>query len=52
MTAALQRAIPLGQILAPTVLDQIARMKEWPPDGAAGRAHELLAQMKRIFHEV
>jgi V/A-type H+-transporting ATPase subunit A len=49
MTAGLQQAKPLGQILIPTVLDQIARMKEWSPDTTAGRARELLAQMEIHF---
>jgi V/A-type H+-transporting ATPase subunit A len=46
MTADLRQAIPLEQILAPTILDQIARMREWPPDTAVRRAQELIAQIE------
>jgi V/A-type H+-transporting ATPase subunit A len=49
LTDALQRAVPLEQALAPVLLDQIARMKEWPPDVAPDRARELLAQIEGTF---
>lgn len=49
LTDALQRAVPLEQALAPALLDQIARMKEWSPETAADRARELLAQMETAF---
>ncbi|MBE7556049.1 MAG: V-type ATP synthase subunit A [Anaerolineales bacterium] len=49
ITDALQRAVPLEQALAPVLLDQIARMKEWPPETAAGRVGELLKQIEEFF---
>jgi V/A-type H+-transporting ATPase subunit A len=49
LTDALQRAVPLEQALAPALLDQIARMKEWPPEAVVGRAQELLAQIETTF---
>jgi V/A-type H+-transporting ATPase subunit A len=49
LTEALRRAIPLEQALAPALLDQIARMKEWPPETASGRAGELLKQIEEFF---
>jgi V/A-type H+-transporting ATPase subunit A len=47
LAEALHQGIPLEQALAPALLDQIARMKEWPPDAVAARARELLAQIGR-----
>jgi V/A-type H+-transporting ATPase subunit A len=47
LAEALHQGIPLEQALAPALLDQIARMKEWPPDAVADRARELLAQIGR-----
>jgi hypothetical protein len=32
-------------VLGSTVLEQIARMKEWPPETTPNRAHELLAHL-------
>lgn len=49
MVGALHRATPLEHALAPALLDQIARMKEWQPDVAADRAHELLTQIETTF---
>jgi V/A-type H+-transporting ATPase subunit A len=49
MTAALRRGVPLEQLLAPTLLDPIARMHEWPAETAAGRASDLLAQVEKFF---
>jgi V/A-type H+-transporting ATPase subunit A len=49
LTDALQRAVPLEQALAPALLDQIARMKEWPPKTAVARAGELLKQIEKFF---
>jgi V/A-type H+-transporting ATPase subunit A len=48
VTGALQRAVPLQQLLTPTILDPIARMKEWPPDSAETRARELLGQIGEL----
>ncbi|GAB4432800.1 MAG: V-type ATP synthase subunit A [Anaerolineae bacterium] len=39
---ALRQGTPLEQVLAHPAVDQIGRMKEWPPDTAASRAQELL----------
>ena len=47
LAEALRQATPLEQALAPALLDQIARMKEWKPDVATNRARELLAQIGR-----
>jgi V/A-type H+-transporting ATPase subunit A len=52
MSDALQRAIPLERVLAPAVLDQMARMKEWPPEAAPIRARELLARIEDVFREM
>jgi len=49
LAEALHRAHPLEQVLAPVLLDQIARMKEWKPDAVADRAHELLTQIETTF---
>jgi V/A-type H+-transporting ATPase subunit A len=51
MTAALERAVPLEQIMVPAVLDQIGRMREWSSETVADCARELLAQMERFFKE-
>jgi V/A-type H+-transporting ATPase subunit A len=52
MTTALRRAVPLERALAPELLDQMARMREWPPDVAADGAHELLTQIETRFQEL
>lgn len=52
VTEALRRAIPLPQLLAPAILDSIARMKEWPPDTAEARARELLRQMEGMYEKL
>jgi V/A-type H+/Na+-transporting ATPase subunit A len=46
LVEALHQGNPLEQALAPTLLDPIARMKEWKPDAVADRACELLAQIE------
>lgn len=45
VSEALQRAVPLERVLGSAVLEQIARMKEWPPETTPNRAHELLAHL-------
>ncbi len=52
MAAALRRAVPLEQLLAPALLDPIARMREWSPETAANRAGELLAQIEEFLGEI
>lgn len=52
MAAALRRAVPLEQLLAPALLDPIARMREWPPEAAADRAGELLRQIEEFFGRI
>jgi V/A-type H+-transporting ATPase subunit A len=49
MAAALRRSLPLEQILVPTLLDPIARMKEWTPETAPEQARELLAQIEIVL---
>ncbi|NJN96843.1 MAG: hypothetical protein HC875_23425 [Anaerolineales bacterium] len=44
VSAAVRQGTPLEQVLAHPAVDQIARMKEWPPDKAAAQAGELLKQ--------
>ena len=52
MAEALQRAVPLQRVLVPAVLDQMARMKEWPPELVPDRARELLARIDDAFREM
>jgi V/A-type H+-transporting ATPase subunit A len=52
MTDALQRQVSLEQVLRPTVLDQIARMREWPPEAAPSCAHELISYIEAAFREM
>jgi len=52
MAEALQRAVPLERALVPAVLDQMARMKEWPPELVPGRARELLTRIDNAFREM
>ncbi len=52
MAEALQRAVPLERVLVPAVLDQMARMKEWPPELVPGRARELLTRIDDAFREM
>jgi V/A-type H+-transporting ATPase subunit A len=52
LAAALDRAVPLEQLLAPTVLDEIARMQEWPAEAAPDRARELLTRIETVFAEI
>lgn len=52
MAAALQRAVPLERILGAAVLDQIARMKAWPPEATPNRARELLAHMATVCRDL
>ena len=52
MAEALQRAVPLERALVPAVLDQMARMKEWPPGLVPGRARELLTRIDNAFREM
>jgi hypothetical protein len=49
LAEALHQGMPLEQALAPALLDQIARMKEWPPNVASNRARELLGQIEGAF---
>jgi V/A-type H+-transporting ATPase subunit A len=52
MADALQRAVRLEQALVPAVLDQMARMKEWPPEATPSRARDLLARIEDAFREM
>jgi V/A-type H+-transporting ATPase subunit A len=52
MADALQRAVRLEQALVPAVVDQMARMKEWPPEATPSRARELLARIEDAFREM
>ena len=52
MTDALQRQVPLEQILRPTVLDQIARMREWPSEEAPSCARELISHIEAAFRKM
>jgi V/A-type H+-transporting ATPase subunit A len=52
VTAALRRGVPLERALIPALLDQVARMWEWPPDAAASCARELLTQIETKFGEL
>ena len=52
LAAALHRAVPLERALAPDILDRLARLREWPPETAAGRAQELLKQIQTTFSEM
>jgi V/A-type H+-transporting ATPase subunit A len=49
--AALKRALPLEQVLALPVVDQIARMREWSPPTAPEEAGRLLAAIDAAFQE-
>ncbi len=49
MAAALQSGLPLERILLPELLEQVARMREWPVAGVAERARALLASVERAF---
>jgi len=52
VTEALQRAVPLARILDSAVLEQIARMKEWPPETTPGHASALLAHMAAVCRDL
>jgi V/A-type H+-transporting ATPase subunit A len=52
MAEALQRAVPLERVLVPAVLDQMARMKEWPPELVPDLARELLTRIDDAFREM
>jgi V/A-type H+-transporting ATPase subunit A len=52
MTQALDRAVPLEQALVPEILDQIARMREWPSAAVVEHAQQLLAQIEAAFRKV
>jgi V/A-type H+-transporting ATPase subunit A len=52
MVAVLQHAIPLERVLVPDLLEQIARMKEWPPEVTPERARELQARIEAAFSEI
>jgi V/A-type H+-transporting ATPase subunit A len=52
MADALQQAVRLEQALVPAVVDQMARMKEWPPEATPSRARELLARIEDAFREM
>ena len=52
VTAALRRGVPLERALIPALLDQVARMRDWPPDAAASCARELLTQIETKFGEL
>ncbi len=49
MAAALSQGLSLEQVMQPQVLDQIARMRDWPPDQAADQAHHLLEIIKTLL---
>jgi V/A-type H+-transporting ATPase subunit A len=49
MLKALHQGTPLERLLVPELLDQIARMKEWPPETVPDRARELLSQVEAAF---
>ncbi len=52
MADALQRSVPLEGVLRSAVLDQIARMREWPPEAVPSRARELIAHIEAAFREM
>jgi V/A-type H+-transporting ATPase subunit A len=52
MADALRQSVPLEQVLRPTVLDQIARMREWSPAAAPSCARELIARIEAAFREM
>jgi V/A-type H+-transporting ATPase subunit A len=52
LAVTLQRAIPLKQVLVPDVLEQMARMKECPPEVIPSRAQELLLRIQDVFREI
>jgi len=52
MTQALARAVPLEQALVPEILDQIARMREWPSAAVLERGQQLLAQIETTFRKM
>ncbi len=52
VTKALGRAVPLEQALVPEILDQIARMREWPPAAVQERSQELVAQIDTTFRKM
>jgi len=52
VAAALQRAVPLERVLHAAVLEQIARMKAWPPEATPSRARELLAHLATVCRDL
>ncbi len=52
VTKALGQAVPLERALVPEILDQIARMREWPPATVLERGRELLAQIETTFSKM
>jgi V/A-type H+-transporting ATPase subunit A len=49
MAAAVKGGTPLERVLAPELLEQIARVREWGPDEARQRALELLGRIEAAF---
>ncbi len=49
MLKALHQGALLERLLVPELLDQIARMKEWPPETVPDQARELLSQVEAAF---
>jgi V/A-type H+/Na+-transporting ATPase subunit A len=52
LAEALQRAVPLERVLGSEVLEQIGRMKEWPPEATPSRARELLARLATVCRDL
>jgi len=52
LTKALGRAVPLEQALVPEILDQIARMREWPPATVLEGSKKLLRQIETAFRKM
>jgi V/A-type H+-transporting ATPase subunit A len=52
VTNALGRAVPLERALVPEILDQMARMREWPPATVLEQGRKLLAQIETTFRKM
>jgi V/A-type H+-transporting ATPase subunit A len=49
MSEALDRTVPLERAVDPDILDQLARMRDWPPDAVSSCARDLIAHIEAIF---
>ena len=49
MTEALGRTVPLERAMDPVVLDQLARMRDWPADAVSSCARDLMARIKATY---